>query len=280
MGTKFYGRDFDALQAEFLKKRTEKQTALNKLANVKINEKQEIKSAEVDRSEYQTLLIKWEETPIQSKKTKRVESNEQISITTRGVIPRLTAMSQQQVQQQHERVCNSKPQGRMQLKTPREDATQNPIQFNCTTVVQSPFNHFDTPHVISQYLQPIESRPAESVPESGPTPADTSDLAIINITPPTLVIPPAKPKGQLTIAEYHLKRKVRTPRRSSDKSEKSIDITFGSTTEIDLSSNKANCDNVTQLINNIAEISLCSPTETIFIETILVSPSNRSRQNC
>jgi hypothetical protein len=66
------------------------------------------------------------------------------------------------------------------------------------------------PHVVSQYLQPIESRSAESIPESGPPPAVKSDHAIIDITAATLVIPPAKPIGLLTIAEYNLKRKGAT----------------------------------------------------------------------
>ena len=46
------------MQAEFLQKRTEKLKALNKLDKVVINEKIEEKSAEVDMSDYLTLLKK------------------------------------------------------------------------------------------------------------------------------------------------------------------------------------------------------------------------------
>ena len=91
----------------------------------------------------------------------------------------------------------------------REEATRNLVQFACTTIVASPFRHFSLPHAISHYPQThlIGSRSAESVPESVQTP-DTSDLEIINITPATLDITRAKPNVQLTMAEYHLKRKV------------------------------------------------------------------------
>ncbi len=132
VGTKFYCRDFDKMQADFLEERTKIQTYLNKLANVDIKEKNETKSAEVDKSKYQPLLKNWGKIPIQSKKTKRIKSNEQIFTTTRGV----NTASDGDV------ATTSATTTRESAKRARENETQNPIQFNYTTVKPSPFSHF------------------------------------------------------------------------------------------------------------------------------------------